>query len=131
MNKEPKTCTQCAFACKSGKVCKNFKYGINTYQVCFYDTFGGELATCFDEKFYDYNIPSQAAAALSYVGTPGVRVFVNYYGGKSKELIMVDVDRREASYLDGTNDLNRHNKGYKEKHDKILCDIKKSKEKKF
>lgn len=118
--KNSKFCFQCEFVCKKDKVCRNFKYGIRDYQVCFYDNFGDGVPTCFDESFYSSNDPEQAASALSYVGAPGVRVFVNYHDNSFKELLIVDCEQSEASYLDGTNSLNKHDKNYKQKHDKVL-----------
>lgn len=121
--KKSKFCFQCRYVCKNDKVCKNFEYGIMDYHVCFYDDFGNGIPTCFDESFYDANDREQVGLAVSYVGSPGIRVFVNYHDNSSKELVLIDCDRNEASYLDGTNELNKYNKDYDKKHKEIVDDI--------
>lgn len=125
-----KTCEMCKFVCKKNKICKHFIYGIKEYQVCFYNDFGNGIPSCCDESFYDAKNLESTGLALSYIGNPNVRVFVIYYDGTRKELVMINCIDEEASYLDGTNDLNIHNKDYNEKHNKIIEENKKYLERK-
>ena len=125
--KYEKSCKTCKLVCKKNKLCKNFLPGIESYQVCFYDKIGKEtLDTCFDENFVfpteKGSIPFESIGFItSYLDkyNSGIRVFVNYYDGTSKELVMIDYDRNEASFLKGTNDLNKNFEGQKEISEKI------------